>query len=59
MARGLVATYTYLRGKIFDLAAATDSKRSDTFLIGLTLVLSAILLGLYFTSHSYRFHVDR
>jgi hypothetical protein len=48
----------YLRAKIFDLAAATDSKRSDAFLVGLTLVLSAILFGLYSTVH-YHFHVFR
>jgi len=46
----------YLRAKIFDLAAANDSKRSDAFLVGLTLVLSAILF--YSTVH-YHFHVFR
>jgi hypothetical protein len=50
-----MAIYSYLRAKIFDLAAATDSK---PFLVGLTLVLSAILVELYSTFH-YHFHVFR
>ena len=53
-----MAIYSYLRGKIFDLAAATDSKRTDALLIGSTLLLSAILVGFYSTAH-YHFRLHR
>ena len=47
------ATYYRLRDQVFDLAAATDSKRSHAFLIGSTLVLSAIGVEVYGTVHPY------
>jgi hypothetical protein len=51
------AIYFSLRDHVFDLAAATDSKRSDAFLIGLTFVRSVIVVGVYFAVRCYfRFH---
>jgi hypothetical protein len=54
------ATYYRFTDNLFDLAAATDSKRSQSFLVGIALVLSAIVAGLYIHYHlHYYFYLSR
>lgn len=49
----VTATYYRVRGHVFDLARASESRRTNVLWFGVALVISAIVVGLYLTIHGY------
>jgi purine-cytosine permease-like protein len=49
----VTVTYYRFRNRFFDVAQASDSRRSNSFWVAVGLIFSAIMVWLYLAVHAY------